>query len=199
MSTRRDFLALAGASAAAVAGCGSPGASLPAPTLGDADAPVTVLAFEDFACPHCRRFALDVLPRLRSEYVGPGTVRYEHHDFPIPVHERWSWRVPSAARAVQAELGEEAFFAYAKRLYEHQQSYSMELLGELAGEAGADPGTVRRAAREETYRDTVEADRRRGRQLGVTGTPAVFVDGDLLDSYAYDAISDAIDSAVENN
>ncbi|MFB6256669.1 MAG: thioredoxin domain-containing protein [Haloplanus sp.] len=117
--TRRAYLAAAaGLGLGATAGClgGSSGGAngctiedeptvgeLPAPTLGSSDAGVTVMAFEDFACPHCATYSLEVFPQLRSEYVEPGVVRHEFHDFPIPVDETWSWQAASAARGVQDE------------------------------------------------------------------------------------------------
>ncbi|MFB6161789.1 MAG: thioredoxin domain-containing protein [Haloferacaceae archaeon] len=200
---RRQYLAVA--AGAAAAGClggdggggtATPEPSLSAPVLGDPDAAVTVASYEDFACPHCRTYALDVFPRIREEYVAPGKVRYEHHDFPIPVDERWSWDAALAARAVQDAVGDEAFFEYATRLFENQGQYSMDLIGRLADAVGADADAVRQAVREERFRPTVAADRRRGRDAGVSGTPTVFVDGEALSSYGYRTVADAIESAL---
>jgi protein-disulfide isomerase len=205
-ATRRGLLAgTAGALATVGTGClgGLPGAgeptpspveSMPAPVLGSADAPATVVAFEDFACPHCRRFALEVLPRLADEYVADGRVRYEHRDFPIPVDPTWSWRAPSAARAVQDAEGAAAFFAFAERLYEHLGSYDAALIADLAEEVGVDGETVRRAATTDRYRPVIEADRRRGLDLGVDGTPAVFVEGERLSGSSFDTVAAAIES-----
>lgn len=170
--------------------------SLPAPARGPADAPVRVVAFEDFACPHCRRFALEVLPRVVDEYVADGRVRYEHRDFPIPVDPTWSWRVPSAARAVQDAEGAAAFFDFAGRLYEHLGSYDAALIADLAADVGADGEAVGRAATRERYRPVIEADRARGLDLGVDGTPAVFVDGERLSGYSFDTVAAAIESRL---
>jgi len=194
----------AAGAAATLAGClGSSGAtptataveSLPPPTSGDPDADVTVMAFEDYACPHCRTYALEVYPELAAAYVEPGLVRYEHHDFPIPVDERWSWAAAGAARAVQDTVGDDAFFSYARRLFEHQGDYSLGLLADLAGTVGADPATVRRAAERGTYRPVLAADRRRGRELGLDGTPEIYVDGEATAGHDYDAVAAAIEAA----
>lgn len=168
--------------------------SLPPPARGPADAPVTVVAFEDFACPHCRRFVLEVLPRIVDEYVADGRVRYEHRDFPIPVDPTWSWRAPSAARAVQNAEDAAAFFDFAGRLYEHLGSYDAALVAGLAADVGADGEATRRAATTERYRPVIEADRRRGLDLGVDGTPAVFVEGERLSGYSFDTVAAAVES-----
>jgi protein-disulfide isomerase len=212
-TTRRALLGSAGAAVAATAGClgsvtgGDSGGgnqdtdcdlsarstveSMPTPSLGPDDAAVTIAAFEDFSCPHCRTYHLEEYPDVESSLVG-GDVRYAHHDFPIPVSERWSWAAASAARAVQDSTDDETFFDYAKRLFENQSSYSMSLVESLATEVGADGCDVRAAATNGRYRPVLEADRQRGLDSGVQGTPAVFVNGT-----AVDATFAAIESAVE--
>jgi protein-disulfide isomerase len=209
--TRRAYLgAVAGVGLAATAGClggggGGDGtgdctvedeptvSSLPAPTIGADDADVTVAAFEDFACPHCATYSLEVFPDLRSEYVDAGVVRYEFHDFPIPVDERWSWQAASAARGVQDETDDETFFEYAHALFENQDDYSPALIADLADEVGAPGCAIQADARNETYRPVIEADRERAVDRGAQGTPAVFVAGRSV-SPSYDAIADAIES-----
>ncbi|MEF8859297.1 MAG: thioredoxin domain-containing protein [Halolamina sp.] len=210
MPTRRAVLTgLSAGATAAIAGCLGGGEadeetpadaieSLPTPVQGADDAPVTVAVFEDFACPHCRTFAVDVHPRLVDEYVDPGDVQYEHHDFPIPVDDRWSWEAPGAARGVQDTVGDRAFFTFTQRLFEEgwtdgSPTYSESLLRDLAGAVDADPDTVVTAASEARYRPVLEADREAGLDRGVQGTPSVFVDGTLIDRPDYATISSAIE------
>ena len=166
--------------------------------LGPSGSPesVTVMAFEDYACPHCRTYVLDVLPKLAAEYLEPGAVRYEHHDFPIPVDGKWSWAAAGAARAVQDTVGDDAFFEYSELLFENQDRYSMDLVGRLAEQVGADPGTVRAAARSDKYRPVLQADRERGEQLELGGTPEIFVDGEKTDGHSFDTVASAIEAAT---
>lgn len=169
-------------------------AEAPRPTLGDPDADVTVVAFEDFACPHCATYKLDEFPEVRESYLDTGEARYEHWDFPIPVDEQWSYAVASAARGVADREGDEAFFAFAKTAYELQDSYTMDVVGYAAEEAGADPCAAIADAENDTYEAAISNDRTAGEGQGVGGTPSVFVDGELVDPTA-DAIADAIDAA----
>lgn len=210
-TTRRALLAGTGATLAATAGClgsvtGSGGGggdtdcdlsarptveSLPAPALGPDDASVTVMAFEDFSCPHCQTYHLEEFPSIESDLVGDG-VRYEHHDLPIPVSEQWSWAAPSAARAVQESTDDETFFAYAKSLFENQSSYSMSLVESLANDVGADGCDARAAAENGRYRPVLEADRQRGLDMGVQGTPTLFVNGQQVNP-TFDAVRSAVE------
>ncbi|MFD1599698.1 DsbA family protein [Halobellus rarus] len=220
--TRRAYLAAIGGTAAvgATAGClggsgsGSESAdlpdgcdvgtlesvsSLPRPTLGPEDAPVTVEVFEDFACPHCQTFTTDVYPEIKSNYVDAGDVRYRFFDFPIPVDETWSWAAASAARAVQDRADDETFFAFTEGVYENQGDLSengYQIVHDLADELGVDGCAVAAAADQEPYREVVEADRQTGSDRDIPGTPAVYVNGELLDDYQWDAVSSAIDSQL---
>ncbi len=167
--------------------------SLPSPTLGPENAPVTVQVFEDYACSHCGTFALEHFPQIVSEYVEPGEVRFEHHDFPF-VDGEWSWKTASAARAVQDTVGEEAFFQYSKGLYQNMNSYTLDLIESLAEQVDADPETVRSAASNLTYRPVLEADKEKGSEMGVSGTPTVFVEGEKAADYSFGTVSSLIES-----
>jgi len=211
--TRRDVLA-AGAGLAGLcglAGClgggGPSGAGdceivdeptveeLPPPVAGDPDAGVTVMAFEDFACPHCRTYQADVVPTIREEYVDPGRIRYEHRDLPIPVDDRWSWWVASAARGVQDTVGDGAFFDFADRAFERQDDYSLATVAEAARAVGADPCAVQNDAANEVYRPVLERDRSRASDIGIQGTPGVVVDGRVVEA-SVSAMRSAIEAAL---
>lgn len=172
--------------------------SLPTPVRGDPDADVTVTAYEDFACPHCREYALSVEPELVEAFIEPEEIRYERRDFPIPVHETWSWVAADAARAVQADAGDDAFWEYSHLLYENQGSYSFDLFPDLAEEVDADSEMVRTGVEGEVYRPVVEADRERGRERGVTGTPTVFVNGRSVGS-EFESIRQAVESELDSS
>jgi protein-disulfide isomerase len=216
--TRRSYLAAVGAAAVgSTTGClggGSASAlpdgcdvgeldsvsSLPRPALGPTDAPVTVDVFEDYACPHCRTFAREVFPQIRSTYIEPGEIRYRFFDFPIPVDEAWSWRAASAARAVQDRTDAETFFAFAKGVFDNQSRLSEEgyqAVREVADGLGVDGCTVAAAAEQEPYRSIVEADRQEGMAREVPGTPAVYVDGEVLDGYGWETVDSGIQSRLE--
>jgi len=216
-TTRRGYLAALGATTTvgATAGCLGGGSalpegcdvgtldsvsSLPRPALGPSDAPVTVDVFEDFACPHCKTFTESVYPEIRSNYVDSGDVRYRFFDYPIPVNEQWSWAAASAARAVQDRGDSEAFFAFTEGVYENQGRLDEEgyqIVHDLANDLDVDGCEVAAAADQGTYRDVVESDKQEGSERGVPGTPAVYVDGNLLDGAGWSTVSGAIESQLD--
>lgn len=212
--TRRGLLAATVGAVGAMAGCSGgssesestgatetptplPGQPLSTPVAGDPEADVTVAVYEDYACPHCATYSESVFPQLRDDYLADGTVRYEHHDFPIPVDETVSWQAASAARAVQDNVGDGAFFTYSKRLFANQNQLGPDTYADLTEGLDVDGETVRAAATGELYRPTVSGDREAGIDRGVQGTPAVFVNDEQVEwsEIAYEPVQSAIESA----
>lgn len=167
-----------------------PPSDLEPPVAGDPDADVTVTVFEDLRCPHCADFNDEVYPQLESEYVDPGAIRYVHRDFPVV--NQWSELYAYAGRSVQSQAGDEAFFDFAKTIFERQTEQTEALVAEAATAAGADEATTLSDMNDGTYAPAVERDQSAGQDRGVSATPTVFV-GDEEVSQTYDAIATAID------
>ncbi len=55
-------------------------------SLGNPDAPVTLVEFASITCPHCARFNADVFPLLKTRYIDTGKVRYVFRE--VPIHEQ---------------------------------------------------------------------------------------------------------------
>lgn len=187
------------------------------PSLGPDDAPVTLMVFEDYACPHCVQFSLDVFPKIRSNYVDSGEIRYQHRDFPIPVlgkdANRWSWRAASAGRGVKEAGGDGAFFefthelfrGYQERANDNNYSYTYDNVAAAADAVGAPKCEIVGDAKFETFEPVLQTERTRGEELGLAGTPAIFVDGGSGDptylnpdgkNNDYETVKKAIDSRL---
>jgi protein-disulfide isomerase len=206
--SRRTFLAAASAGVAGLAGCLGGGGddegrdcsgeqrSVEVPAAGDPDSEVTVAAYEDFECPGCREYALNVYPQIEREYVEPGTVAYEHRDLPIPVEEEWSWRVPNAALAVLEDAGGEAYYGFVHEVYQHQGDYTEDIVGEVATNQGADEGVVREAIEEEPFCEQLNESRAEALDRGVESTPTVFVNDQRLEAPSAEELAEAIEEEL---
>ena len=209
--TRRGVLSAATVALGALAGCAGgssesaetetatplPGQPLSTPVAGDPEADVTVAVYEDYACPHCATYSESVYPQVREDYLTDGTIRYEFHDFPIPVDEDASWQAASAARAVQDNVGVEAFFTYSEGLFANQNQLGPDTYADLTEGIDIDGETVRAAATGELYRPTVSGDREAGIDRGVQGTPAVYVNDERVEwsEVSYEPVRAAIEAA----
>jgi protein-disulfide isomerase len=185
--------------------------SLPTPVAGDTDsqAAVTVAAYLDYSSALCRTYMREVYPRIASRFVKNERVRYEHHDFPMPIN-RWSWDAAIAARAVQDHLdvvdpasasGMQHFWEFTKLAFQKQSQYSVDQLASLADEVDPDDAAgnvVREAIEAEQYLPVVEADRRHGVEHGVEQVPTILVNGSAVEP-TEDAIASAIESELPSN
>ena len=165
------------------------------PTLGDADAPVKVILFENFLCDHCRAFEEDAFPRLVTDYIDQGLVEAYY------VNLAWG-----GERARQAALAgecayrqdETGFWAFKSRLYRAQNDWSgVEDLVELArGVDGLDADALRSCVVEERYADEVQRDLDLAERVGVQGTPSVIVGDEGFQAPAYPGLAAAIDARL---
>ena len=74
--TRRQTLAAALAVAALPRLAWAQGArAVPDMTIGDANAPVTIVEYAMFTCPHCAVFNQEVLPKIKANYIDTGKVK----------------------------------------------------------------------------------------------------------------------------
>lgn len=144
-------------------------------TMGEADAPVVMLAYSDFQCPFCGKFARDTEPTLVDKYVKDGTLRIEWRDFPYLGPES-----TTAAQAGRAAAAQNSFWAFHDELYAHQLPPNSGKLDEdyLAGIAeklGLDVEQFRADLNSKATADAVAKDFAEGQAIGVTGTPAFVI------------------------
>lgn len=154
--------------------------SIEHPSLGRADAPVTMIEYADFQCPYCGKFARETEPELIERFVDTGILRIEWRDFPYLGSE--SMRAALAARAAQ-EQGKFWEFhdaAYAVQKSPNSGTFSDENLLKLARGIGVDMARFEDAFLSERYRDAVEAAFRTGQDAGVTGTPTFVIEGRVI-------------------
>jgi len=86
------------------------------PTLGNKNAKVSIVAFEDLKCGNCMRFNVQLFPKIKKKYIDTGIAKYTMINLAfIP----GSINAANAARCVYAQ-DQKLFFPYVKYIYNHQ-------------------------------------------------------------------------------
>jgi protein-disulfide isomerase len=161
------------------------------PARGNPAAPVTLVEFGDFECPPCGKLWNIVEEALKGREES---VRYVFRQNPLAMH-------PFAAKAAEAALAAHAqgkFFAYANLLFTNQKALDVASLKRWASEAGLDRARFENDLDSGRFAADVKQELREGERYGVLGTPALFVNGELLstDAYSVEGLRAAFDRAA---
>ncbi len=153
-----------------------------APAQGEADAPVTLVEFSDYQCPFCQRHVTTVYPEIVERYVETGLVRYVFKDFPLDTIHPDAIQAAEAARCARDQGGGTAFWAMHRALFTRQGEWSGNpaAFADVATSAGLDGAALAACVDAGTHRQAVLDDQAQGTALGVNGTPAFFINGQLL-------------------
>jgi protein-disulfide isomerase len=143
------------------------------PARGEAKAPITIVEFSDFECPYCSK-AEETVQQVMKEYGGK--VRLVYRDFPLPFH-------PNAQKAAEAAhcAGDQGkYWEMHEKLFANQKALSVADLKGHAKTLGLDAGKFDKCLDGNDKAKLVEGNKEAGSKVGVTGTPAFFVNGVML-------------------
>ncbi len=141
------------------------------PSIGPADAPITIVEFSDFQCPYCRQWHQTVYAPLRAAY--PDQIRLVYRHLPLTsIHPE----AQPAAEAAMCANEQNAFWDF------HDKLFGGELLGsgvysQYAAALGLDVEKFESCVNNRTYQQAVQADSDFALNLGVNSTPTFFVNG----------------------
>lgn len=144
-----------------------------APATGAADAPVTIVEFTDYQCPYCHR-AQTVIDEVLRRYAGK--VRLVHLDFPLDGHPE---AVP-AARAARCAGEQGRFWEYHRGLMTQPGSLDAADLRSRAAALRLREDAFASCLASDRHDAAIQSELQHGSDLGVTGTPAYFVNGRML-------------------
>jgi protein-disulfide isomerase len=143
-----------------------------APSLGRADAPVTIIEFSDFECPFCQRFSKSTLPEIKRDYVDTGKVRYVFMDFPL---EQMHAKARKAGEAAHCAAEQGKFWEMHDMLFEQTTNLDVRRYPENAKKLNLDIaafelclGSGRQSAR-------IDGGLASGRSVGISATPSFII------------------------
>ena len=154
---------------------------------GPANAPITVVEYGDYECPHCG-LAYPIVNRVLLSFSG--RMRFVYRHFPLTeIHPHAEIAAESTEFAGAAGL----FWDMHDALFENQSRLSITTIFLIGTELGLPETAIRNALETGQYRNKVRSDFMGGVSSGVKGTPAFFINGVRHDGpYDYASLVSAI-------
>ena len=158
---------------------------------GNPNAAVIITEYSDLQCPACRAAHVSITNPLIDKYGNQ--IRLDYMHFPLRSIHRFALE---AAEASECAADQEKFWEYVDFIFENQDELSSDSLPAWARQIGLDTTVFDKCMKSHSRRDTVLADYKIGRELGVGGTPTFFVNGKNVQT-GFDTLSEAIDAELD--
>lgn len=165
--------------------------------IGDPNAPVTLVDYSDFSCPHCYDLS-PAISQVVADYAANGDVFvvFKPVAFVNPPYS-----VPAAAASICAaqqdvfwEMHEQIWSIFERN---GPQGYNEALLSQRAREIGIDMGEFEECFNSDETLQAVQSVIDEAVESGVTGTPTVFVNGERVTFTNSESFEDTISRAIE--
>jgi protein-disulfide isomerase len=155
--------------------------SLPDMALGPKDAAVTITEFASMTCPHCAAFNEQVFPKIKSEYIDTGKVRYIFREFPLDIKAA----AGSMLSRCIAKDDAPKYFAVTDMLFRQQNDWvvknTTETLTRIGKQAGLTQQQVEACLKDQALLDKIAADQKYASDvLKVDSTPTFFINGEKI-------------------
>lgn len=173
------------------------------PTLGEDDAPVTVIEFTDYQCPFCGRHFTDTYGQIKKNYVDTGKVKYVVRDFPLSFHPH----AQKTAEATECADDQGKFWQMHDKIFETQATWSnsadvVPTLKQYAADLKLNTSTFNTCLDNGTHAAEVAKDMADGSSAGISGTPGFWILGpngetkNISGAYPYATFQAAIDAML---
>ncbi len=174
------------------------------PFIGRADAPSTMIVWDDLQCPFCKKFKLDTMPQIVKEYVDTGKLKIVFMDFAFQGEDS---TIAAVYGSSVWKLYPEQFYAWNMAMFIAQDEGGNQGFGDAASIdklnatiPGIDVAKVTAdvKANMSTYQAAIEADKDEAQKVGVNATPSFIVGTQMIQgAYPYPTFQAAIEDALK--
>jgi protein-disulfide isomerase len=174
------------------------------PSLGEKDAPVTIVEFGDFKCPSCKAWGEMIYPKLVDDYIETGKVKFSFVN--VLFHGQESILASIAAESVY-ERSPGVYWNFHQAMFDAQPVenhnglwVTPERILEIAsGFPEIDQILLKEDMEQEATMESVKIDDDLVKEAGVTMTPTIVINGKMMeDPFDYDAIKTAIEQEYKD-
>jgi protein-disulfide isomerase len=173
--------------------------ALPDMALGPDDAKVTIVEYAAPTCPHCAAFNKDVFPKIKSEFIDTGKVRYVFREFPLNIKDL------ACAMLTRRIAGEDStkYFAVVDIMFRQQDQLvekTSDTLRLIGRQAGLSSQAVEDCLKDQGMQDKISAGQKYAEDvLKVEGTPTFFINGDeIVGEAAFEEFAKRINSLLKS-
>jgi len=165
---------------------------------GDADAPVTVIEYASYTCPHCANFHSGAYKDLKADYIDTGKVKFIYREVYFDRFGLWASMVARCG-------GQERFFGITDLIYKGQQTWvGSGQPGEVVGElrkigrlAGLNDDQLESCLQDADKAQTLVAwYQENSEEHAITGTPSFVIDGTLYSNMAWSEFKAILDEKL---
>ena len=175
------------------------GRVLPDIALGEANAPLTIVEYASFTCPHCAAFHDENLPKLKAEYIDTGKVRFIQRDVYFDAVGLWAGILARCG-------GDEKYYPVADVLFDEQKTWLDAKTGDeiaanlrkIGAKAGMTPDQMDACwADKQKVADLVATFQKHATEDKIDGTPSFVIGGrTVAGAMSYDAFLKQIEQAA---
>jgi protein-disulfide isomerase len=145
------------------------------PSKGPKDSPVMIVEFGDLQCPACKQ----AQPAIEALVASEPNARFVFQNFPLEMH---NWAAKGAAYAdCVGKTSNDAFWKFVSKTYETQSDITADNVDEkltaIADASGVKGSDIAACAATSGAKSDVDASLALGKQVNVTGTPTLFING----------------------
>ena len=168
---------------------------------GDLDAPIEIIEYASFTCPHCATFHTDVYPKLKINYIDKGLVKFIYREVYFDKYGMWASMIARCA-------GSDRFFGMTDQIYRKQSNWAraesdmaivtqLRKIGLLAGldesqlSACLQDGVKLRAL-VEWYSENAKRDE-------IKSTPTLIINGEKHSNQNYEQLTEILDEILEKS
>ena len=168
---------------------------------GDLDAPIEMIEYASFTCPHCATFHADVYPKLKINYIDKGLVKFIYREVYFDKYGMWASMIARCA-------GADRFFGMTDQIYRKQSNWAraesdvaivtqLKKIGLLAGLDESQLSSclqdgVKLRALVEWYSENAKRDE-------IKSTPTLIINGEKHSNQSYEQLTEILDEILEKS
>lgn len=160
------------------------------PFKGPADAVVTIAVFDDYQWPYCARLE-PLFQQVLDKY--PDNVKLVIKHFPLANH-KYAHKAATAALAANVQG---KFWEFHSKLFKNYKVINDTKIQDIAKELGLDMEKFNKDKQLPAIKRLIDRDVSNGRQIGVRGTPTIFINGKSLRSRSLPGIYQVIEAELK--